>query len=331
MMTDIIDNIKTIIPGKHKMAAKGWISFNAQCCTHVGETRDTRSRGGFLFPDDGSVVYHCFNCGYKAGWKPGAHLSYKMRRLLQWMGMDENQVRLLVFQAMRSIDYEVVASEMKTKNISFPPIALPDGAKVVEWEEFNFQDQDFLEIKNYISTRGFELDEYDWYWSKDRFYKKRLIIPLTWNKNIVGFTARSVGDKVSPKYINHIPSDYVFGLDNQSQTSKFAIVCEGVFDAIAVNGLAVLTNDINSNKCEIIDSLGKEIIVVPDRDKSGGKLIEIALEYGWSVAFPEWDKKIKDCSDAHKSYGKLFTLKSILANRYDNKLKIEILRRRHGI
>lgn len=330
-MNNIAQSIKSIIPPKHRLASKGWISFNAQCCAHNGETRDTRSRGGFLFSDDGSVVYHCFNCQYKASWRPGLHLGYKMRRLLSWMGMDDNQIRLLVFEAMRSLDKEIVEQEIRSKEISFPSIDLPEGAYVTDWQQYSLQDADFSAVKDFIISRGFGLDDYQWYWSQQKNYRKKLIIPFTWDNKIVGYTARSIEKKFKLKYINHMPSDYVFGLDRQDKDNKFAIVCEGILDAIAVDGIAVLTNDVNQNKCEMIDSLAREIILVPDRDRSGGKLIDAALEYGWSVAFPDWDKEVKDCADANKLYGKLFTLKSILNSRYDNKLKIELIRRQHGI
>lgn len=56
-MNSIQEAIKTVIPLKHKNASKGWISFNAPCCSHNGETPDTRGRGGLLFDRDG-IVYH---------------------------------------------------------------------------------------------------------------------------------------------------------------------------------------------------------------------------------------------------------------------------------
>jgi len=98
-----------------------------------------------------------------------------------------------------------------------------------------------------------------------------------------------------------------------------------------VNGLSVLTNEIRDRKAELIDSLGREIIVVPDRDKSGRKLVDAALEYGWSVAFPEWESDIKDCADSMRKYGKLYTIRTILATKQDSKLKIQLMRKKYGI
>ena len=74
----------------------------------------------------------------------------------------------------------------------------------------------------------------------------------------------------------------------------------------------------------IIDSLNREIIVVPDRDKPGMTLVKHAMEYGWNVAFPEWDPKIKDTADAVKAYGQLFTMKSIIESVETSNLKIQL-------
>ena len=55
--------------------------------------------------------------------------------------------------------------------------------------------------------------------------------------------------------------------------------------------------------------------------------IDQAVENGWSVSFPPWQDHIKDCADAVKHYGQLFTVKSIIDSRVNNKTKIEVLRK----
>lgn len=315
-----------------KLATKGWHAGNAVCCTHNGETKDTRSRGGFLLTENNGIVYHCFNCQYKASWRPGLHLSYKMRKLLSWMNMDENQIRLLVFEAMKNLDTEVVHQERQQSEIQFEPRALPQGASIKRWIELKTDNENLQDVIYYIERRGFRLSDFDWYWSHESGYERRLIIPYTWHNQVVGYTARSIDYlQGRGKYISQISSDYVFGMDQQQKDSKFALLVEGPLDAIAINGLAIGTNEVSDKKAEIIDSLGREIIVVPDQDKSGVKLIDAALKYGWSVAFPEWQSDIKDAADACQKYGRFYTLKTILGTKVQNKLKIELLRKRHGI
>jgi hypothetical protein len=78
----------------------------------------------------------------------------------------------------------------------------------------------------------------------------------------------------------------------------------------------------------IVDSLNREVIVVPDRDKAGMELVQAAMEYGWNVAFPEWEKDIKDASDAVQRYGQLFTMKTILNSVETSNLKIQLRSRK---
>ena len=61
----------------------------------------------------------------------------------------------------------------------------------------------------------------------------------------------------------------------------------------------------------LLNRLGKDIIVVPDRDSAGSKLVERAIELGWQVSMPDWSTDICDIGDAVDKYGRLYTLYSI--------------------
>ena len=105
------------------------------------------------------------------------------------------------------------------------------------------------------------------------------------------------------------------------------LVTEGPFDAITVSGVSILGSEINDIQRELIEGLNRQIIVVPDRDAPGEKLINQAIEFGWSVAFPEWSADVEDTADAVKKYGRLFTIQSILKSTETNKLKIDLKRK----
>lgn len=326
-MNFIQNSIRAVIPARHKNVSKGWVSFNAPCCTHNGETKDTKGRGGINF-DNSGVVYHCFNCGFKTGWRPGLHFGLKIRKLMEWMGMDEGLILRLQLDALRDLDEEIVYQERIKEEINFEPRELPENTISLQ----TAQESDAQDVKSYLNQRGFSLDDFNWLWSNAEGYNRRVIIPYTWENKIIGYTARSIDFATGKgKYIQHVGSDYVFGMDQQKRDSKFALLVEGVLDAIPLSGLAALTNEVSDRKAEIIDTLGKEIIVVPDRDKAGRHLVDAALKYGWSVAFTDWQDDIKDVADACLRYGRLYTLRSILSTKQSNKLKIELLRKRHGI
>ena len=119
-------------------------------------------------------------------------------------------------------------------------------------------------------------------------------------------------------------------MDAQDWTRKFVIVTEGPFDAIAVSGVSILGSEINDIQRELINGLNRQVIVVPDRDAPGEKLVNQAIEFGWSVAFPEWDKTISDVAEAVLKYGRLFTIQSILSSTESSKLKIDLKRKMYG-
>jgi DNA primase len=119
----------------------------------------------------------------------------------------------------------------------------------------------------------------------------------------------------------------VFGTDLQKNTWQSAIVVEGVFDALSIDGLAVLHADINDAQAQLIRNLGRDIIVVPDQDLPGMRLVERAVELGWSVSMPNWPEGVKDANDAVICMGRLATLLTIMQSRETSRIKIELRKR----
>jgi DNA primase len=116
----------------------------------------------------------------------------------------------------------------------------------------------------------------------------------------------------------------VFGTDLQSANWHYAIVVEGVFDALSINGLAVLHADVNDAQARLIRSLGREVIVVPDQDAAGMRLVDRAVELGWAVSMPQWPDDVKDVNDAVIRWGRPGTLITIMQARETSKIKIEL-------
>lgn len=339
MLTVVQDYTLSILPARKKKTPSGWISFNAPCCHHHGETADTRGRGGITANADGSVSYHCFNCGFKASYQPGRHLTYKFRKLLRWFGAADSEIRRLVIEAVRVKELVSPDQPQEVKQeISFQVRELPmDAVSFSEMKTFlalqNHNDiipPSITNRINYVGSRSINLNNYDFYLSEQTEHSlhQRVIIPCIWQGQCIGWTARAVIDGVKPKYYSHYEPNFVFNIDKQRTDWKFVIVCEGPFDAMSVDGVAVLGSECSEQQAEIIDSLGREVIVVPDADKAGDKLIANALEYGWNVSFPLWQENCKDINDAVIKYGKLFVIKSILDARESNPLKIQLMRRK---
>lgn len=315
-----------------KTSQSGWLSANAVCCHHRGERSDTKGRGGLMVSSDGLVNYHCFNCGYKASYRPGRSLSHRFRELLRWMGIDSREENRLVIEAMRLRDLLGAQEPLKQEEleIDFPSRSLPKNSQsFLKLADSPPNNHLFHEAICYIASRGLDPLEYEFYWSDIEEYKysRRVIVPFYWQNKIVGHTARTFVDGIKPKYHSDQPSNFVFNIPKQKLKSKFVIVCEGPFDAMAVDGVALLTNDCSAQQADIIESLNREVIVVPDWDKAGTTLINRAIENGWTVSFPVWREHCKDIAEAVQRFGKLFTLKSILEGREHNPLKIKLLRK----
>jgi DNA primase len=116
----------------------------------------------------------------------------------------------------------------------------------------------------------------------------------------------------------------VYGLDKQTYNKEFAIVCEGQIDAIHVDGCALGGSEISDQQSLLLNRLQKDIVVVPDRDKAGSKLVERAIELGWSVSLPDWPSEINDISDCVDKYGRLYALYSIATAAESSPLKIRL-------
>jgi len=324
---------------KIKQSQSGWISGNAVCCPHNGESADTRGRGGFI-TSNGSISYSCFNCGYKASYVPGRHLTFKFRKLLSWLGADDLTVRRLVIESVRL--KELVAPEeldqVPEEEIRYEARPLPEGSvSFDEWTTyFAVQGNDYLvpdgvvRAVHYVNHRKIDFQKYKFYLTDYEAYNlhRRIIIPYYYKNQIVGYTARSWNPDVKPKYWSSHPADFVFNVDQQQPDSRFVIVCEGPFDAMSIDGVSVSGSEVSDIQVEQIDRLQREVIVVPDTDRAGRKLVDRAIEAGWTVSFPVWQETCKDINDAVVRYGKLFVLKSILAARETSRLRIELKKKK---
>jgi len=307
---------------KTKTTPSGWISGNAPCCHHNGNTADTRSRGGMIVGGD-HISYSCFNCGFKTGWQLGRPLSHRFRKLLQWLGASDDTITKLALDVMR-INEGVEIQNRFVHMPKFTPVSLPSEARLIVDDPCD-ENRYLTQVKDYMSDRKLWLDQgYDYFWSPSRGYRDRFIIPFLYKGKVVGWVARTAHNNAKTKYLLEKQPGFVFNLDQQTHNKVFCIVAEGALDAIHVDGVALLTNEISDQQSMLLNQLNKEIIVVPDRDKAGRNLIERSIELGYSVSMPDWKLGIKDISDAVLEYGRLYTLYSIVSSSESSPLKIRL-------
>lgn len=321
-MTLVVDKFKTLLPPRTKSNPSGWTSFNAPCCQHRGHKSDMRKRAGVRFDGEG-IIYNCFNCKFTTGWQPGSPFGEKMKNLCRWMGAAEDDIKDLIFESLKteSTDYH---PEQHQSKIEFTNKELPEGAmSLSEWANIGREEVDiFLQpVFEYLISRGFDPLDKNFYWTPAAGYENRVIIPFRYQDRIVGNTARRINEG-KPKYISDQPSNFVFNFDVQSQDQRYIFVVEGPFDALSINAVALLTNDISDQQARIINSLGSEVIVIPDQDQAGLNLVDRAEQLGWSVAMPNWHDDIKDVADAVKEYGKIFVAVDAIKTAVSGSIKI---------
>ena len=326
-MNEIQDALLALLPSKRKITPSGWTSVNAICCPHNGENLDTRMRGGFRTGADGSFTWHCFNCNFKAGWSPGKLLSKNTRNLFKWMGMSDNDIGQLNLAALKVKDDQPVMKKPLNFALVERPLP-PDCLPIDVWLTEGAQDPELMDVVDYlVNVRGVSWDWYNWHWSAAPGFRDRVILPFYHNGLTVGYTGRKIKDG-KPKYLTDAQPGYVFNMDAQGGHKQFVIVTEGQFDAIAIDGVAVMHNEPNDTQCLRINALSREVIVVPDRDRAGAKMIAQAVKQGWSVSMPPWEDHVKDVADAVRCYGRLYTLSTILHYRQRGEINLHLLQRK---
>lgn len=315
-------DILSTIPGKKKKTQSGWYSFNGVCCHNRGHSKDTRGRSGLKF-DGTNWSVHCFNCNFKCGFTLGKTISKNCKQFLSWCGVEPRQIDKWNIQSLQNKDaLDLITTKKKKLKVKFKEVPI-DGELL---DPSNTKHQIYIE---YLNKRKIDYSSYPFLVTPNEIgrNKNRIIIPYLYNNKIVGKTSRYLDNKI-PKYINEQQEGYVFGIDFQKPNWQYCIVVEGIFDALSIDACAILHSDINELQAQLLSSLNKQIIYLPDRDKTGFDVCEKALDLGYKISLPNWDKDVKDVNDAVVKYGKLPTLLSILQSVTTSKVKLEIYRKK---
>lgn len=331
----VYDTLLTLMPGDRKRSKSGWTGMNGVCCIHNGETPDTRKRLSIAMGDDGiSCLVSCFNCNFRAIWKPGQTLSRKMMNFLGWMGLSQEDIKKLNFKVWQERERMKLDSSYQPKEIkhlSFAKKNLPIGARpVMDLLKEGYNDKDFESSVLYLAERGEEIfTGYDYFWTPNREHglNQRIIIPFRWRGEIVGWTGRAT-IPTKTRYYSEVQAHYLFNTEVIDNDWQYVFLCEGPFDALAINGVASLGDKLSEEQILWLNQSGKTKVVVPDRINAGGTLVDIAIKQGWHVAFPQWDRNIKDAADAVKAYGKLYSIWTIIDSITKDKLSINVQRQR---
>lgn len=343
----VINLIAENLPFPRTQNAKKWNIFNAVCCHHRGHSRDTRKRGNLLINPDESIVYNCYNCGFKASFK-NYSLTKNFELLMSYLNISHEDIQRAKLELIsKKINGDISSNDISSNllpDLNFPTVSLPGNPKLVSdlvSSGYHLKSKAFNQCLQYLVSRGRAVAEgSDYYWSSEPLIENetvklplynRLIIPFKYQNRIVGWTARYTYGRTPknvPKYYNsNLPTGFLYNGDFISSLSrKYIIIVEGPLDAIAISGVSPFGSTMSKAQVNWLNSTDKEKIVLPDRERTNQDLIDTALKNKWSVSFPSWGDKIKDAADASAVYGRLYTIHSIIQSRTSNENKIQINR-----
>jgi len=186
-------------------------------------------------------------------------------------------------------------------------VKLPKNTKLADTEEqyvslpYEFKrlteahkDFSYTKAMNYLSNRNIEsydIERYDIGYCSDGDYAGRIIVPSFDGDNKLNyFIARDFTGTAYLKYKNPPVSKDVVVFENQIDFSEPIVLCEGVFDAIAIrrNAIALLGKNIPSKlKIKMIENKVSEVYVVLDEDaiKNAVAITETLLNEDIKVRF----------------------------------------------
>lgn len=322
----ILQHVCSKLP-KIKNTNSGWYTANCPFCIYRGHSPDKRKRFGIIHKNN-EIAMHCFNCALNTKWAPGEFFSKEFKWCLETIGIDASTINTLLLY---------IKEERKNGIVQIKKHHIP---LTENWKEIDFSmfksiqkelengntNPDLLQAAEYAISRGiYELDKIYWTDIQKSQLCKRIVIPCYFKNKIVGYSSRYYSDLIPKgilKYINHLPSNYIFNYDKILYEHEYITVHESAVDAFLLNGVAVFGREVKKEQAALLNNFHKKIIYCFDRDKSGTELIEKIISYGWGVAFPNWDKDIKDPADACLRYGRILTLRTIIDSAVYTPFKI---------
>lgn len=326
---NIFDLISSYVVFPHGISSQEWSRCYCEVC---GDGRRQKGpRGGWHFEGD-FASYHCFNCGIKGSFSSEREfpISKDMYKILDSFGVPKKEYLAVAYS--RKINSEKNDVEFKIPEKKFIPIKFFDiPSHFYKLDEASLDNPMANQAKRkLIDDYGLTASSYPFYMSTGvadsgenkasiKNLVNRIIIPYFKNGKMIYYQARAIDDTTLPKYLNmDVPkTNIVFNADVLfKDIDRPLYVFESAFDAIHVNGVAVMENNMTSNQIEVLNKSPRKKVIVPDRGGDSKKLVELGLEEGWGLALPEIGSGNKDLCEGILKFGKMFILYSLVNRTY---------------
>ena len=301
----------------------GWYPVLHTKCDHGRKG----PRAAFKF--EGQVVgFHCFNCGHVAKYDPSEHpyLSDNMKEVMSDFLIPEAEYQQAVLTSLKNFHPEkdkeadnIVVENLEPDEIPLPELfySLKDADENDRWAELA---RYYLEEERSVNP-----DSYPFMLSrptKDPRLKKwhgRVIMPIYKDGKLIFYIGRDLTGKKTKKYEtpSYSRDKVLYGYDKlHTDYDKPLYIVEGWFDAEAIDGVAIFGNEISDSKIKILNKSRRKKVYIPDRYGRGMAGAEQALEAGWAISTPNIGT-CKDMSEAVQKYGKLYVLKTLADNTFE--------------
>jgi DNA primase len=180
-----------------------------------------------------------------------------------------------------------------------------------------------------LLSRKIDLKKYQFYFSLEQRFINRIIIPFYRNQKLIFWQARSIIKNDKNRFDNAPVSReaVLFNFDQlKSYTTTPLFITEGVFDAMMLDGVALLSSTLNPAKEKLLSESKRRLVFVIDKDKNGGELAKRVLDRGWEIVFSP--DGTDDVNHSVQRFGLSWTIyemmRSIRGNDAAAKLAIEL-------
>lgn len=287
--------------------ATGWHVCKCQVCN------DYKERAGFRFEDE--VIYHCWNCSAVSKYEENSgRISKNFRRILCAYGIDDTEISSVVnialfFKKKDKEETKITLSQLTKINTTTPTIKLPAKTFPLGHGEFvDYQEK----LVAYLLSRKIDITKYSFFFSLESRFINRIIIPFYRQANLIYWQARSIDANEKKRYDNSpgIRDAVMFNLDQLNRhTHAPLFITEGVFDAMMVDGVALLGSALNDAKTKLLSDSHRRLVFVIDKDKTGRHLAEDVLARGWEITFTP---DAQDVNESVQRFGFSYTINELM-------------------
>ncbi len=266
-------------------------SYNFRCPVCGDSKRNKYKARGWVYPKDGKLLFHCFNCGITLSLAkllksidPGLYDEFNKERIMAEVeGKQEHQEFV---EKMKTPKFISDSPLKKLSKISQLNADHPAKKYIISRKIPNFyHSQLFFAPKFCEWVNTIIPDKFDLTTKKD---EARIIIPfIDENKNLFGLQGRSLNPDDKVRYITIMIGEHakVYGLNNLKRNDRIYIT-EGPIDSMFLpNALAMAGGDFINDLNALNLNRGITTVVYDNepRNKDTIKRIEKTIDHGYSV------------------------------------------------